>query len=126
MNSRALSIWFQVISIILAGFGIVYVFFGLQFFSTTIRLIPPATLLPWESALYGAIMLGWALTLLLVGRIAIRRKDNELKRALLAGIATWLLVEATASAVLGVWFNVGVDVVVCALLIVPLLLKPRT
>lgn len=67
-----------------------------------------ATLLPWESALYGAIMTGWGLTLLLAGRLAFYRADTELKRALLLGLVTWLAVEAATSVYFGVWFNVGV------------------
>ena len=77
-------------------------------------------LVPWESALYGAIMVGWGVTLYLVGRIAFRRGDRELKRALIAGLATWLALEAAASAWLGVWFNVGVDIVVFLIFAVPL------
>ena len=78
-------------------------------------------LLPWESALYGAIMLGWGVTLLLVGKVAFSRDDRDLKRALLVGLAVWLAAEAAASAWFGVWFNVGVDVAVLFLFGVPLL-----
>jgi heme/copper-type cytochrome/quinol oxidase subunit 3 len=121
MNKRKLALWFRVVSIILMFFGLLYVFFGLRIFSDNVGLIPHDVLLPWESALYGAIMLGWGTTLLLVGRIAFRRDDAELKRALLLGIAAWLTVEAAASAWFGVWFNVGVDLAVLALFAVPLL-----
>jgi membrane protease YdiL (CAAX protease family) len=112
-------------SLVLAAFGAVFLFFGFRLFSTSFPLIPAATLLPWESAIYGAVLLGWALTLILVGRIAFRRQDVELKRALFVGLGMWLAVEALASAWLGVWFNVGVDVAVCALFAVPLLARPR-
>ena len=74
-----------------------------------------------RSALYGAIMMGWGATLLLVGRIAFKRDDQELKGALLVGLAVWLAVEAAASAWFGVWFNAGVDVAVMSLFAVPLL-----
>jgi hypothetical protein len=104
--------WFQTITTILIGFGLLYIFAGLRIFSP---LIPHEVLLPWESALYGAIMVGWGMTLLLVGRVAFHRDDAELKRALLLGLAVWLALEAAASAWFGVWFNVGVDVVVLAL-----------
>ena len=116
-----MSIWFRAVSIILVLFGLVYVVFGLRIFSYALPLIPRDVLLPWESALYGAIMLGWGVTLLLVGRIAFGRRDRDLKRALVLGLAAWLAVEALASAWFGVWFNVGVDVVVFALFAVPLL-----
>ena len=77
-------------------------------------------MLPWESALYGAIMVGWGVTLLFVGRLAFQRKDSGLKRALLGGLAVWLGLEALASAWFGIWFNVGVDVAVLALFAAPL------
>jgi hypothetical protein len=112
--------WFQVVSIILILFGFLYVFFGLKIFSDTIPLIPHDVLLQWESALYGAIMLGWGVTLVLVGKVAFRRNDQELKRALLLGLAVWLLVEAAASVWFGVWFNVGVDACVLILFGAPL------
>jgi hypothetical protein len=103
------------VSVILVLFGITYVIFGLK-----ILPVPLRVLLDWESALYGAIMMGWGATLLLVGRIAFRRDDAELKRALLMGLAIWLGVEAAASIWFGVWFNVGVDVAVMVLFALPL------
>ena len=111
-----LSAWFLIVSIILVLFGILYVFFGLK-----VLPVQREVLLPWESALYGAVMMGWGVTLLLAGKIAFRRDDHELKRALLAGLVTWLVVEAAASAWFGVWFNVGVDAMVLILFAVPLL-----
>ena len=123
MNRLQIALWFRVTTIILILFGLLYVFFGLRIFSDNAALIPHEVLLPWESALYGAIMLGWGVTLLLVGRVAFRADDRELKRALLTGLAVWLAVEAAASAWFGVWFNVGVDVAVLVLFGIPLLSK---
>ena len=120
MNNTQRATWFRVISIILIFFGLLYVFFGLKIFSENSPLIPRDVLLKWESALYGAIMLGWGVTLLLLGQIAFKRDDAELKRILLIGLAVWLIVEAAASAWLGVWFNVGVDAAVLALFAIPL------
>jgi ABC-type transport system involved in multi-copper enzyme maturation permease subunit len=112
MNKQQLAIWFRVVSVILVLFGLLYVFFGL-------KVLPVAreVLLDWESALYGAIMMGWGTTLVLAGRVA------ELKRALLVGLLVWLAVEAAASVWFGVWFNVGVDVGVAALFAWPLVKK---
>ena len=121
MNDRISNIWFRVLTIILILFGLFYVFFGLRIFSDKFALIPHDVLLPWESALYGAIMVGWGVTLLWLGRLSFRRQDRELKRALLAGLAVWLAIEAAASAWFGVWFNVGVDIAVLFLFSVPLL-----
>jgi hypothetical protein len=98
MSKRQFALWFSVVSVILVVFGVVYVFFGLK-----ILPVSRAVLLDWESALYGAIMMGWGVTLLLVGRVAFRQESHELKRALLIGITVWLAVEAAASAWFGVW-----------------------
>ena len=81
---------------------------------------------PWVSALYGAIMIGWGLTLLLIGRVAFRRNDAELRVALMFGIALWLTVEGAFSAYFRIWFNVGVDVAVLALFSFPLLRASRS
>ena len=116
MNKQQFALWFGVVSVILVLFGVLYVFFGLK-----ILPVSHAVLLDWQSALYGAIMMGWGVTLFLVGRIAFRQESQELKRALLIGLAVWLAVEAVASAWFGVWFNVGVDIGVLVLFAVPLL-----
>ena len=68
-------------------------------------------------------MIGWGVTLLLVGRIAFQRKDRALLKALLYGLTAWLVVEAIFSAYLGVWPNVGVDVAVLGLFSVPLIMS---
>jgi heme/copper-type cytochrome/quinol oxidase subunit 3 len=121
MNKKQQALWFQVVTVILILFGLFYAFIGLQVFSgPPANLIPRNVLLPWESVLYGAIMLGWGTTLLLIGRTAFERNDAQLKKILLVGLAVWLATEALASAWLGVWFNVGVDGVVLALFAVPL------
>jgi len=121
MKKRRQALWFQVVTIILILFGLFYAFIGLQVFSgPPTNLISRTVLLPWESALYGAIMLGWGTTLLLLGRTAFERNDAHLKKILLIGLAVWLTAEALASAWLGVWFNVGVDMVVLTLFAIPL------
>lgn len=121
MTKHQIALWFKVISVVLVGFGLLYFFFGLKIFSNDIKIIPHNVLLNWESALYGAIMTGWGVTLLLVGNVAYKQDNKELKRALLIGLMTWLALEAAASAWLGVWFNAGVDAVVATLFVVPLL-----
>jgi hypothetical protein len=121
MNQRALRTWFSVISIILVLWGVVFAFFGLGI----LPVYNKDVLLPWESSIYGAIMMGWGVTLFLVGRIAFRRSDTELMKVMLYGIALWLLVEALFSVHLGVWFNVGVDIAVFALFSFPLVRSIR-
>src|SRR5574341_1607518 len=116
ISKQQFALWFRVVSAILVLSGITYVFFGLR-----VLTVQSDVLVDWESALYGAIMTGWGVTLLLVGRIAFNRDDAELKRALLVGLAIWLAVEAGASAWFGVWFNVAVDAGVLALFAITLL-----
>lgn len=66
-------------------------------------------------------MMGWGVTLLMVGRVAFSRGDAELMRILPYGLSIWLIVEGLFSAHLGVWFNVGVDVAVLGLFAFPLI-----
>lgn len=120
MKNHLFARWFRAVACILILFGLAFVVFGLRIFSDTVRLVPRHVLLPWESALYGAIMVGWGTTLFVAGRLAFRWDDRELKNALLIGLAVWLTLEAAASAWFGVWFNVGVDIVVFALFAIPL------
>lgn len=108
--------WFILVSAILVLFGMLYATLGLK-----VLPVNSGVLLNWESDLYGAIMTGWGVTLLLVGKIAFNNRDRRLKQALLAGVLTWLAVEAISSAVLGVWFNVGVDFAVALLFALPLI-----
>lgn len=120
MNKQQFVVWFRIVSTILVLFGMLYVFLGLKVLPVSSKV-----LLPWESALYGAIMIGWGVTLLLVGQIAFRIDNVELKRALFVGLALWLIVEAAASAWYGVWFNVGVDAAVFIIFAIPLLHRAK-
>jgi hypothetical protein len=120
MNPKRLVWWFSAVSLILVVWGVVFALFGLG-----VLPVDRNVLLAWESAIYGAIMMGWGTTLFFVGRVVLRRRDDELTKPLLAGIAVWLLVEAAFSARYGVWFNVGVDAGVLVLFSVPLLASLR-
>ena len=63
MNNKNLSSWFSTVSIILILFGVLYCFAGLKIFVTTgILPVDKDVLIDWESALYGAIMIGWGTT----------------------------------------------------------------
>jgi hypothetical protein len=116
MNSKLLMTWFSVVSVILVLAGAFFAFFGLG-----VLPVNQDVLLQWESAIYGAIMIGWGATLLYAGRLAFRRNDTELMKILLAGLAAWLIAEALFSLYLGVFFNVGVDIGVLALFSFPLI-----
>ncbi|MDP9008434.1 MAG: hypothetical protein M3N91_06970 [Pseudomonadota bacterium] len=69
MSPKQLLIWFCSVSAILVIVGVVFAFFGLS-----ILPIDRETLVPWQSAIYGAMMMGWGTTLFCVGRVAFRRK----------------------------------------------------
>jgi hypothetical protein len=101
-------------AIILILWGIYFAFWGFGIF-VDMGILPAENLVTWESGLYGAIMMGWGLTLFFVGRIAFERDDQQLLRVLHWGVMLWLLVEAYFSLTLRVWFNVAVDVVLMAL-----------
>lgn len=120
MQQKRMVAWFSVVSIILILFGILYAFWGLG-----ILPVQRDVLLQWESALYGAIMMGWGTTLFFVGRLVFQRNDPDLKKTLLYGITVWLVIEALFSAYLGVWFNVGVDIGVLILFSIPLVTGMR-
>ena len=116
MNTKRMVVWFSTIPVILFLFGVLFAFWGLE-----ILPVQRQVLLRWESALYGSIMMGWGITLFLAGRLGLQRSDSELMKALWYGITVWLVVEASFSAYLGVWFNVGVCVGILGLFSIPLL-----
>jgi hypothetical protein len=117
MNQNRLRIWFSVVSFILILFGLLYCFAGLK-----ILPVNKDVLLDWESAIYGAIMIGWGTTLFLLGRLAFRRQDKELLKILLYGIFLWLILEAISSFYFGLYFNVGVDIAVAILFAFPIII----
>src|SRR4029453_4747195 len=116
MDNNVWQTWFSTVSLILIFFGLLYCFQGLK-----ILPVSKDVLLDWESAIYGAIMIGWGKKLFFVGRIAFRRKDKELMKILLYGIILWLIVEALFSFYLGVYFNVAVDIGVGVLFAFPVI-----
>jgi hypothetical protein len=120
MNLKQLKIWFAVVCTIMVVLGMVFAVFGLG-----ILPVDRQVLLPWQNAVYGATFMGWGTTLFFVGRLAFRRRDPDLMKALLYGLFVWFPVESLFSAYLGVWFNVGVDVAVLAVLSLPLIIAIR-
>jgi hypothetical protein len=111
-------------SVILILWGIYFAFWGFGVF-VDMGILPAANLLAWESGLYGAIMMGWGLTLFFVGRIAFERKDQQLLRVLHWGVMLWLTVEAYFSITLSVWFNVAVDIVLMLLFSFVILVRSK-
>jgi hypothetical protein len=72
--------WFSTVSILLILAGIVFAFLGLG-----ILPVQREVLLQWESAIYGAIMMGWGTTLFFAGRLAFQKKRPRFDES----IAVW-------------------------------------
>jgi len=100
--------------------GLFFAFVGLAVLPVNRQVLSP-----WQNAVYGATFMGWGATLFFVGRLAFRRRDSELMKALLYGLFVWFPVESLFSAYFRVWFNVGVDVAVLAVLSLPLIIAIR-
>ena len=117
MTLQQLKAWFAVVCTIMVVLGAVFAIFGVGMLPVHGKVF-----LPWLNAVYGATFMGWGATLFFVGRLAFRRRDPELMKALLYGLFVWFPVESLFSVYLGVWFNVGVDVAVLAVLSLPLII----
>ena len=116
MDEKIFVIWFSLISVILVLIGLIFTVYGLDI----LPVINQQVLVPWVSSIYGAVLIGWGMTLFFVGRYALTKKDYTLLEYLLSGLFMWLAIEALFSFYLGVYFNVGVDIVVFFLFAVPL------
>ena len=116
MDEQIFVTWFSGISVILIFVGFIFSVFGLDI----LPVINQQVLVPWVSSIYGAVLIGWGITLFLVGRYAFRKKDYQLLEYLFYGLFFWLAIEALFSLYLGVYFNVGVDIVVFLLFSIPL------
>ncbi|MDQ3099601.1 MAG: hypothetical protein M3Q44_07705 [bacterium] len=121
MNNKTYITWISIVGIIGILFGIFYAFFGLSGFPAYKALISKDVILPWSNGLYGSTFIGFSVLLLFVGRIAFKKNDTELMKALLYGIYAWLIVEAAFSVYYSVYFNVGVDVLLAVVLGYPLI-----
>ena len=126
MKSKNLVLWISLAGIIGVVFGIFYAFFGLDGLPVYQKLVPPNVYTPWSNGLYGAVFIGFSVLLFFVGRHALKIKDKFLMKALLYGIASWLAVEAFFSFYYGVYFNIGVDILLMVVLGLPLVMGLRT
>lgn len=125
MSSKKLLVWISLVGIIGVLFGIFYSFFGLNGLPVYQKLVPTEVYRPWSNGLYGAVFIGFSVLLFFVGRHAIETKDKFLMKALLYGIASWLTVEAFFSFYYGVYFNIGVDVLLMVVLGFPFVIGLR-
>lgn len=117
MNTRKLTLWFSLVSVVGALWGIVFAFFGLG----VLAPFNTEVLVPWGNGVYGATLIGLSATFFFAGRHAFRKDDRELMKALLYGLFIWLIIEASFSLYYGVLLNVGVDIGIAILWGAPLL-----
>jgi hypothetical protein len=113
MNLKRLKIWFAVVCTIMVVLGMVFAVFGLG-----ILPVDRQVLLPWQNAVYGTTFMGW-------GNNPVFLWVGLPLKALLYGLFVWFPIESVFSAYLGIWFNVGVDVAVLAVLSLPLIIAVR-
>lgn len=126
MKSQHLITWISIAGIIGVLFGVFYALFGLNGLPVYKKFVPLTVYTPWSNGLYGAVFIGFSILLFLVGRHALKTKDKFLMRALLYGIAAWMIVEASFSLYYGVYFNAGVDVFLTIFLGFPFVLGIRS
>ncbi len=118
--------WISLAGIIGILFGVFYAFFGLSGLPPYQKLIPDAVYTPWSNGLYGSVFIGFSVLLFFVGRHAFQTTNVALMKALLYGIASWLVVEALFSLYYGVYFNILVDIVLMIFLGLPLVMGIRS
>jgi len=121
MNQRNSIIWFSAVGVIAVVFGIFYGLFGLDGLPVYEKLVPGDVYEGWAKGLYGSTFIGFGVLLFFVGRQAFQQNDKSLMKALLYGINSWLVVEALFSLYYGVYFNIGVDIVLMVALSYPLI-----
>lgn len=121
MSEKSSVTWISTVGVIGILFGIFYAFFGLVGFPAYGALIPQNVITPWSNGLYGSTFIGFSVLLLFGGRHAFKKNDTELMKTLLYGIYAWLIVEAAFSVYYGVYFNVGVDILLAVVLGYPLI-----
>ena len=117
--------WITIAGTIGVAFGVFYSIVGLEGLPVYQKFVPAASFEGWSRGLYGSVFIGFSVLLLLVGRRAIRQKDEELGRILAYGVTAWIAYEALMSLVYGVYINVLVDVALIVFLSYPLLRGTR-
>lgn len=121
MYKRNSILFFSVVGVIAILFGIFYGLFGLEGLPPYQKFVPSDVYSEWANGLYGAMFIGFGLLVFFVGRYAFQKNDKYLMKSLLYGINGWLIVEALYSLYYGVYFNIGVDIVLMMFLSYPLI-----
>ena len=114
-------VWYSLMGTVGVLFGLFYACFGLEGLPVYKKFVPIHAYTSWNNGLYGAVFIGFSVLLYFVGRYAIQKNDTSLKKALLFGITSWLVIEAFFSLLYGVYINVGVDIILAVLLCLPLI-----
>jgi hypothetical protein len=125
MKQKQFVWWITAAGLIGLAFGIFYSLFGLEGLPVYQRFVPQASFDGWSRGLYGSVFIGFSVLLLLLGRRAVQRHDQELGKILFYGVAAWIGYEALMSALYGVYINVLVDAALIVFLGYPLLKGTR-
>ncbi len=120
MNQKSSIKFFSIVGIIAVIFGTFYGLFGLDGLPPYQKFVPNDVYTNWSQGLYGSMFIGFGVLVFFVGRLAFQKNDKALMKALLYGINAWLIVEALFSLYYGVYFNIGVDIVLMTFLSYPL------
>lgn len=121
MKKRNSILWISLAGIIGMLFGCFYAFFGLDALPVYKRFVPSSVYTSWSNGLYGSTFIGFSVLLFFVGRYAFQKEDKTLMKALLCGILSWLIVEASFSLYYRIYINVAVDIMLALFLGFPLL-----
>jgi hypothetical protein len=125
MKQKQFVWWITAAGLIGLAFGIFYSIFGLEGLPVYERFVPQASFDGWSRGLYGSVFIGFSVLLLLLGRRAVQKRDQELGKILFYGVAAWIGYEALMSALYGVYINVLVDAALIVFLGYPLLKGTR-
>lgn len=126
MKSKYFILWISFVGIIGVLFGIFYSFFGLNGLPVYQKFVPSYVYTQWSNGLYGSVFIGFSVLLFCTGRLAFKKNDKTLMKALLYGILSWLVVEAGFSLYYGIYINFGVDIVLAVVLGLPLFMGLRS
>jgi hypothetical protein len=126
MSTKNSIVWMSLVGIIGLLFGIFYAFFGLESLPVYKVFVPDTAYKAWSNGLYGSTFIGFSVLLFFVGRYAFQNNNKQLMKALLYGIMSWLIVEASFSFYYGIYINVVVDIVLSLALGFPLVIGIRS